>query len=160
MNFTTIMFEVGVTPHTYGFIPLALSLVVLGVVSTLGILWAIGYFNDHEVAIRNLRMQMVEFDEPDEHFDQFSDATRITRIALGVLKAELGALTDTAANRMIVSDRCRKYLTEHGLRPSHIARVYLLIVEMFFYKTEQEVMFEKYRKTTYSRKWRRTGSSA
>lgn len=157
--FTTIANELGVTPQMVGVL-ITLSLIATGVVSTLVVLWFIGYFSNDEKTIKELRYATVEFDEPDDHFDGFSDATRITRIALSHLKTELGALTDTAANRMVVSDRCRKFLLERGLRPTHIARVYLLVVEMFFYKTQQEVDFERYRKTVYSRKWRRTGSSA
>jgi len=82
---------------------------------------------------------------------------RVVRAAVSHARTELGLLGDTAANRMVVSSIVRKFMKEHGMRPSHISSQFQLAVDMYFLRStgDEELRlirnsrgYQKYRRTT------------
>lgn len=61
----------------------------------------------------------------------------VGRVAL-LVKAEVGLLKLTAANKLVVQRLARDAMKEHGLRPTHIARLLPLVVAASFMRTDED----------------------
>jgi len=103
----------------------------------------------------------VVVDDSDENADVAkSTPSRIIRIAVDYVRCEFGLMSDSKANRLVVSDVVRKFLKTRGLRPSHIARQFPLIVEAYFLNSPDDLLLVEMRKTTFVREHRRGGEAA
>jgi hypothetical protein len=70
---------------------------------------------------------------------------------------EMGCLVDNRANRMVVSDVVRRFMKNHGVRPSHIASQFPVAVEMYFLVSPVDIHMDQIRKSSFASKHRRTG---
>jgi len=63
--------------------------------------------------------------------------------AATMAKVKFGALSQTEANELMVSDYIRKLMAEHGVRPSHIVQLYPLAVALAFCPSASEVAYSR-----------------
>lgn len=96
-------------------------------------------------------------DEDDDCVVSTSGSSRITRITVDYVRCEVGLLSDTKANRIVVSELVRKFLKNRGVRPSHISRLFLTIVEAYFLMSPDDLLVIEMRRTSFAGKWRRGG---
>jgi hypothetical protein len=107
----------------------------------------------------------------DEYLDQYSDAedpgqlpnlgqSAIVRLAVAHLRTELGCLTDSSANRMVVSDVVRRFMKNHGMRPTHISYYFAICVDVYSLQSTADEQLTLIRKSAAYRKLRRTGGTA
>nr|WRQ65895.1 tombus P33-like protein [Tolivirales sp.] len=61
----------------------------------------------------------------------------IGRVAL-IVKSHVGTLPLTKANKLVVQRLARDAMKEHGLRPTHIARMLPLVVAASFMRTDED----------------------
>nr|UUW21097.1 MAG: p33 protein [Sanya tombus-like virus 4] len=74
--------------------------------------------------------------------------------------AIVGALGDNKANRLVVSDVVRRFMREHGMRPTHILERYPMAVEAYFMASPSEMMASKARRSKFKRHMSRPAGSA
>jgi len=82
---------------------------------------------------------------------------RITRLAVAHARTQLGLLSDTEANRRVVSETVRKFMREHGMRPTHISAWFSQAVEVYFLMSVDDRELSELRDTKFFRAWRRPG---
>lgn len=95
-----------------------------------------------------------ETDEKDIDFAQGS-RSKIVRATICHLRTEIGLISDTKANRLIVSDRARAYMKTKGMRPTHISKFFQHAVDFYFLMTEDDRELMLVRKTREVARWRR-----
>lgn len=72
-------------------------------------------------------------------------------------RVKLGALSESAANRIIVSEVIRKHmLDDMGMRPSHVSKYYPVAVAVYFIPTSGDILAYDVHRTARAkiRKWR------
>lgn len=68
------------------------------------------------------------------------------------VKAKLGLLDDTRANRLIIDSEVRKWMAGLGMRPSHIVRFAPMAVEVALIPTDDELFAAKFRRSNLVRR--------
>jgi len=118
---------------------------------------------NYEVERRVQKLWKQAYCEQDSDDDEASLAglrpSRITRIAVAFLRSELGGLTDTTANRIVVSDKLRKFMLDRNMRRSDISRVFPQVVEMYFIKSPEDISAMEMRRSAFARKYGRRGAN-
>ena len=71
--------------------------------------------------------------------------TRCQRRAIEVVRAHLGPLKCSEANRLVVGRKIREAMRDMGMRPSHIQYYAPVAVELYFIPTDQEVLADRIR---------------
>lgn len=86
-------------------------------------------------------------EDRDTEYGRVARRTRTTRYRVKMvarvaieLKVKFGLVRDTEANHLMMSDHARKYMVEHGVRPSHITQIYPVAVRMALIPSEDEVL--------------------
>ncbi len=124
--------------------------------------WLWGAQDYWSSVVERLRVQSLDLvEEEDEESVPLnkSDPNRITRMAVAHMRTELGLLNDTQANRMVASEVVRKYMKNHGMRPSHIAHQFPTAVEVYFLRSSRDEELRMMRRSAGYRKYQRTGGS-
>jgi len=104
------------------------------------------------------RQTVLDYEENDPDAPlETGNRSQITIRAVAHARTELGLLGDSLANRLVVSDVVRKFMKNHGMRPTHISAMFQLAVEVYFLRStgdeELRLMrnsrgYQKYRRTT------------
>lgn len=108
------------------------------------------------------QLRVSALDTVDESDDPLvaTNTTRIIHLAVAHARSELGLLTYSAANVLVVSDTIRKFLRGHGLRPSHISMHFNTAVKVYFLRSTYDQELELMSNSRMYKKYLRTNRSA
>lgn len=107
-------------------------------------------------------MRTQYLDTPPDHEDWEEgiggSVAHIVRLTVAHLRTEHGLLSDSAANRLVISHATRRYMKEHGLRPSHISTHFPIAVEVYMMRSSADEQLDKIRESHRGRRLRRLGA--
>jgi hypothetical protein len=109
--------------------------------------------------LRTETLDFVECEDEDHTPLDKSHSGRIIRLAVAHMRTELGLLNDTTANRMVASEVVRKYMKNHGMRPSHISYQFPTAVEAYFLRSSRDEQLRMMRQSAAYRRYQRTGGA-
>lgn len=132
----------------------ATAMVVLAVV-----VWWLRRGDIYSQSVEWWRVTTLDYEDDDDQTPlPQAGRQRIVRAAVAYARAELGLLGDTGANRMVVSNVIRKFMKEHGMRPSHISHSFMLAVDMYFLRSTGDEELRLMRRSAGYQKYRRTAA--
>jgi len=124
------------------------------------LIWFICRDDSWSVAADRMRNDYLEVDEMDDGISPNDSGIRIVRLTVAHLRAELGLLTDNTANRLVVSHAARRFMKEHGLRPTHVAKYFTFAIEAYMMRSVSDEWLDNVRESRRGRQLRRLGAKS
>ena len=118
------------------------ALIITGIITVLvvsAVIWKLLQTTDpYSSVVAHWRFNALDVIDEDDTPVDGKDVTRLVRIAVAHARVELGLLSNTPANVMVVSDVIRKFMKNHGLRPTHISAHFPTAVRVYFLRSSMD----------------------
>jgi hypothetical protein len=102
---------------------------------------------DAERRARNFYKSYANTFEDDDDKQATETTKRLVRLTVAHCRVRLGLLSNSTANRKVVSEVVRAYMIERGVRPTHISRHFPKAVEAYFLANDDDIELSSLRRT-------------